>query len=410
MLFNRRRADMALARGGIDAVIATSRENVEYVTGHENPTHALMKASLIFAVYAPAADPPASAIIPTLEVETFLASRSWVTDLHLVGLFSRAQDGSAMDEIGRAGTALADAAQRHTTAIGALVETLTQRGLQRATIALDESGLSQEGWHAVARALPDARLVPGSALLWTIRVVKTPAEIERLREASRLTELAVATMLARIEPGMRDRDMARAYNGVLVEHDAVPSFVMFASGSATAQPHLLTSDRVIQPGDLLRWDVGCTYRSYYSDTARAVTLGEPTDRQKRIWGLLAQGVEDAIALARPGADPADLYHAAMAPMRQAQLPDCERFHCGHGIGIAIYDPPVITASDPMASVFRIPRAEGGLEVGTVFNIEAGYYIQGAEGFLCEDTLVVTPDGHERLTKAPKDLRRDRYLG
>ncbi len=410
MLFNRDRADMLLARERVDAVIATSRENVEYVTGHQNPTHALMKASLIFAVYAPSATPAASAIIPTLEVETFLASGSWVTDLHLFGLFSRAQaDAPAMDEIGRAGTALIAAAHSHTTAIDALVATLKQRGLERGTIALDESGLSRDGWDAVARALPDARLVAGSTLLWTIRVVKTPAEIDRLREASRVTELAVATMLGQIEPGMRDRDMARAYNAVLVAHDAVPSFVMFASGSATAQPHLLTSDRVIQPGDLLRWDVGCTYESYYSDTARAVSLGEPTDRQKRIWNLLAQGVEDAIALTRPGADPADLYEAAMGPMRRAQLPDCERFHCGHGIGIAIYDPPVITATDPMASVFRIPRAEGGLEVGTVFNIEAGYYIQGEEGFLCEDTLVVTPDGHERLTTASKDLRRHRYL-
>jgi Xaa-Pro dipeptidase len=99
----------------------------------------------------------------------------------------------------------------------------------------------------------------------------------------------------------------------------------------------------------------------------------------------------------------------MAPIRKAQLPDCERFHCGHGIGIAIYDPPVITATDPTASVFRIPHAEGGLEVGTVFNIEVGYYMQGEEGFLCEDTLVVTDSGFERLTTASKELQRDRYL-
>ena len=122
-------------------------------------------------------------------------------------------------------------------------------------------------------------------------------------------------------------------------------------------------------------------------------------------GSARAGVEDAIALARPGADPADLYNAAMAPIRKAQLPDCERFHCGHGIGIAIYDPPVITATDPTASVFRLPRAEGGLEVGTVFNIEVGYYMQGEEGFLCEDNRMLAHDFHYRRSRSRRGALR-----
>jgi Xaa-Pro dipeptidase len=410
MLFNRTRADTLLARESVEAVVATSRENVEYVTGHQNPTHMLMKASMIFAVYSPQAQPAASAIIPTLEVETFMASRSWVTDLHLFGFFARsAGDEDAMDEIGRAGRALMAKAHTHQNAVDGLVAALRERGLESGVIAVDESGLSPDGWKAIVAALPKARIVPASTLLWTIRVVKTPAEIDRLRTAARLTEIGVHEAIAALEPGMRDRDIARAFHASLVRNDALPSFTMFASGTATGQPHLKTSDRVVQSGDLVRWDVGCTYESYHADTARAITLGEPTARQQRIWDLLVQGVEDAIALTRPGADPADLYNAAMSPIRKAQLPDCERFHCGHGIGIAIYDPPVITATDPTASVFRIPRAEGGLEVGTVFNIEVGYYMQGEEGFLCEDTLVVTNGGFERLTTAPKALQRDRYL-
>lgn len=76
MLFNRTRADTLLAREGVEAVVATSRENDEYITGHQNPTHMLMKASMIFAAYSPQTQPAASAAIPTLEVETFMASRS----------------------------------------------------------------------------------------------------------------------------------------------------------------------------------------------------------------------------------------------------------------------------------------------------------------------------------------------
>jgi hypothetical protein len=122
MLFNRTRAGKLLAREGVEAVVATSRENVEYITGNQNPTHLLMKASLIFAVYSPQTEPAASAIIPTLEIETFMASRSWVTDLHLFGFFARsAGDKDAMDEIGRAGRALMATAHNHQNAVDGLV-------------------------------------------------------------------------------------------------------------------------------------------------------------------------------------------------------------------------------------------------------------------------------------------------
>lgn len=410
MLFNEERAKRILAANGVDAVIATSKENVAYISGHDNPTHNLMKNALICAVYSPQCDPVASVIIPTLEVETFLHARSWIDDVYLVGLFSRARaPGQEMDDVGEAGSQLLKRAHTAANAFDALRSAIESRGLQKARIALDESGLSFADWASIKEMFPQADIVPGNVLLWTVRMIKTPAEIARLRKSSQIAERAVAAALAELRPGTSEIDLGASYNSHVSRMGGIPSFAMFGAGTRAAQPHLICSSNLVSEGDLIRWDVGCTYDMYHSDTARAVVFGKPKEHQTRVWNLLAEGVEAAIGLVKPGADPADIHRAAIAPLEKSGLENFQRFHCGHGIGISIYDPPIITQSDSSKSVFRVPVAEGGLEPGMVINIEVGYYQQGFQGFLCEDTMVVTDSGVERLTIASKALALEDYL-
>ena len=409
-LFNRSRALALLGRDRVDALVGTSTENVIYMTGHDDPTHQINQGVHIFGVFTPGQPEEMAAIIPALEVETYLSSATGVDDVYLVGRFNRTPgDAEQMDNRGRASAALVAAARPTPTAIDGLVDSLTRRGLQRGRIAVDEFGLPVTGWQALQAALPGAEIVPASALLWEIRMVKTEEEIRRLRQASRITEQAVMDALRQVRPGMRDADLQRIFCTSIAQQDGRPTFTMFASGSLTAQPHLLTSDKVIEPGDIIRWDVGCTFGHYHSDTARAVTLGKPSAKQHDNWQALADGVEAALAGIRPGADPAALFDLAMAPGHTACLRAHSRFHCGHGIGITVYDPPIITASDPATSVFLMPRPEGGLAAGMVINIEVGHYIQGEEGYLCEDTVLVTDTGYERLTVAPHVLALDQFL-
>jgi Xaa-Pro dipeptidase len=410
MLFNKARAERLMSEQKVDVVVATSPENVEYLSGHRNITHQFIRSSNVFALHAPHANPGACAIIPAIEAETYVASGAWIEDVCLVGLFTRAPaDEAVLDEFGRECKALIDSAWSANSAVEGLVTALDRRGLAAARIGLDETGLSFTDWNRVVDALPEASIVPAASLLLNARLVKSEEEIYRLRRASEITELAVRKTLETLRPGLTDLDLQTRYNTILMENDADPSFALFASGSRTSQPQLLTAPRIIEDGDLVRWDLGCTYRSYHSDTARAVILGEPVDRQKRLWNALAQGVEAALEIARPGALPADLFEAAIAPLRSLDLPNYHRFHCGHGIGISVYDPPMIAKSDSGNSVFRVAAMEGGLEPGMVLNVEVGYYVQGFEGFLCEDTILVTEAGCERFTNAPKTLDLKMYL-
>jgi Xaa-Pro dipeptidase len=410
MLFNKARANKLMQEQSIDVLIATSSDNVHYLTNHQNVTHEFIQSSNIFALYAPGTTPDACAIIPAIEAETFVTSESWIQDVYLVGLFTRARmDGAQLDSFAAACEAMIDKASQANTAIEGLVTALSRRGLTGARIGLDETGLSVLDWNRVVAALPDATIVPAGSLLLTSRLVKTPEEIERLRRASEITELAVKVALEELRPGVSDLEMQRRYEIALIENGANPSFTLFASGSRSSQPQLITVPRIIEAGDLVRWDLGCRYNRYHSDTARAVILGEPSDRQARIWDALSTGVENALALIRPGVMPFELFEAAISPLRGLNLPNYERFHCGHGIGISVYDPPMVAAADAGNSVFRIAPIEGGLEAGMVLNVEVGYYVHGVEGFLCEDTILVTDNGLERFTNAPKSLDLAVYM-
>ena len=99
----------------------------------------------------------------------------------------------------------------------------------------------------------------------------------------------------------------------------------------------------------------------------------------------------------------------MKPGLRAGLANFARFHCGHGIGISVYDPPLMTAADPTRSIFLMPGVEDGLEEGMVINVEVGYYLQGVVGFLCEDTMIVRGDGCELLTRNSKSLVYEEYM-
>ncbi|MBT5194620.1 MAG: aminopeptidase P family protein, partial [Rhodospirillaceae bacterium] len=290
-----------------------------------------------------------------------------------------------------------------------LVAAIEARGLEGGRVGVDESGISPLFWWELQQRLPNMDIVYANAIWWEVRMVKTGEEIQRLMRASAITETAIMAAFRRLEPGMTERQVIDIYHSAVTAQGGRSTFCILGSGSRTAQPHALPSDKVIEAGDLIRYDIGCTYGYYHADNARAVVLGTPTGEQSRIWEAMAQGINDAVDVMRPGADVRDVYNAAMAPGQALGLENFERFHCGHGIGISVYDPPVITLADPEASAFLMPAVDGGLEAGMTFSIEVGYYIQGVMGFLCEDTVVVTDDGVHRLTSNSKSLDFEAFI-
>jgi Xaa-Pro aminopeptidase len=104
------------------------------------------------------------------------------------------------------------------------------------------------------------------------------------------------------------------------------------------------------------------------------------------------GQEAALKTVRPGVRVGDLFVAAVDTIRRSGLPDYRRHHVGHGIGLEMYETPLL-----------VEGSDARLEAGMVINIETPYYESGYGGFQVEDTVLVTEAGGELLTAADRSL-------
>jgi Xaa-Pro aminopeptidase len=241
--------------------------------------------------------------------------------------------------------------------------------------------------------LPDAEFLRCFSLFERVRAIKTPEEIAILRQAARNTERAIDAALGVAKPGVTERDMLRVFNASLARDDTAPVVGCIGFGSRSALSNVQPSDRALNRGDLIRFDVGGRYRNYRSDMSRGAVLGEPVAKVAKYYAAVEKGVLRAYDILKPGLKVADLFTQVVETVRREGIPHFKRSHVGHGIGVDGYDPPNI--SDSSRDVF---------EENMVVCIETPYYELGFGGLQVEDMVQVTRDGAESLMTLPTGLR------
>jgi Xaa-Pro aminopeptidase len=172
----------------------------------------------------------------------------------------------------------------------------------------------------------------------------------------------------------------------------MPIIAVICSGQRSAHTNTTPSDRKIKQGDVVRFDLGARYEMYPSDLARTYVVGKANDSQNLYWDTIVAAEEAAMAALRPGVLAGEIFDIAVDTARRQGLPNFKRQHVGHGIGIDLYDMPILT-----------PKNETPIEEGMVFCIETPCYEIGFAGFQVEDTMVVRPNGVELLSSLPRDM-------
>lgn len=223
------------------------------------------------------------------------------------------------------------------------------------------------------------------------RAIKLPDEVALLRYAARLSEAGVAAALAAAGPGTTERDLAATIAATMVAGGADPRFVVAATAGNSALADVSPTGRAWQPGETARFDVGCVVNGYWSDIGRTAVLGEPDERQRRVYAAVHAGEQAQLDAARPGITAEELFRLGL-DATGAGVPSYRRQHCGHGIGLSIYEPPIIA-----------PGGETPLRAGMTFCFETPYYELGWGGMMVEDTVVITEDGYEMLCSGERDL-------
>lgn len=266
-------------------------------------------------------------------------------------------------------------------------------GLASSTIGVDEAAINPNTLAQLSLQLPDVRFVDASSWALRVRSSKLPGEVALLERAARLAEDGVAAAIDAAHVGMTERELASVVNQVITKGGGEPRFSVASSGPHSALADVYVSDRALAVGDLLRFDVGCVVDGYWSDIGRTAVVGEPTALQRQRYDAILEGEARQLERVRPGVRPEELFALAVRVVEDGGIRPYRRQHCGHGIGLDVYEPPIIN-----------DRPQPPIEAGTTFCFETPYYEIGWGGMMVEDTVVVTEDGHRRFTVTERDLR------
>lgn len=393
MLINQARAQARMAQEHLAALVATTPENVTYLSDYWSMSQWIRRGPQVYAVYPLPAYGPPCLVTSTGALDLVADQEPWVTDVRRYGFFAIEREPDApLEPRDRRLVELLEAPD-HGDAVAALVRALRERGLEAARIGIDELGIAPASFDRLREALPDVTFVRAYDTFRAIRAVKTPEEVARLREAAQIAERSIAAALAVAREGASERDLAIALHETTIRAGAWPVLGCIGTGPRSALPNAQPSTRPLRRGDVIRFDVGGRYRHYRADIARTATLGEPRPKVVQYHRAIRAGLLRAYELIRPGVKAADVFHAVVETVRREGLPHYRRSHVGHGIGLDGYDPPTLT-----------PESTEVLEEGMVLCVETPYYELGFAGLQVEDTVLVTPAGVQSLMSTGSELR------
>lgn len=231
-------------------------------------------------------------------------------------------------------------------------------------------------------------------LINSLRAVKTPEEIEKIKKAQAVTDKTFSYMCDYIKPGMTELAISieleyrlRCFGGTGIAFDSI-----VVSGVNSALPHGVPTEKKVEKGDLLTMDFGASYDGYCSDMTRTVAIGEISEEQQRVYDTVLKAQLLALDSIKPGREFKEVDKIARDFIDEAGYKGCFGHGLGHSLGLYIHEDPRFdfACSDPI----------GG---GVIMTVEPGIYINGKFGVRIEDMVLITKNGCTNLTSSVKNL-------
>lgn len=249
----------------------------------------------------------------------------------------------------------------------------------------------------LTRALPGWNITPTDVLA-RVKAVKSPWEVEQLRAAARLTDVAMEEMHRCISSGeaWTERDLARAADCAMITAGADgPAFLsMVQSGPRSSFSLALPSDRRIQRGDLVLTDVGARYGNYVADGGRGFTVGDVSDEILDVVDTSVSAVQAGLDALRPGIIASELNHSIQSVLLDRGYGEYSIEARGRGTGHG-------TGMDPEEELPWIgPTDDLVLQTGMVFTLKATINKPGVGGLRTEHIVHLREHDSEILDNFP----------
>jgi Xaa-Pro aminopeptidase len=376
------RARARMETVGVDALILTAKENGVYFSGLR--TTAWNSKHRPTAVIVPRNDnrPVVSVISENIYNVSF--GTSWIDDVRAWGGWKR-KDAVSDPIVG-------------------IIAACKDLGVLGGTIGLElgygqRLGMSQDDFGKLKAGLGDSKIVDVGSVMWHLRQIKSPLEVECIRKACDATTKAFERGFAAIKPGMTERELgALLIAEMALQTGEMPGFINIRSGpSKYGMMNVLPFEKPFDPGDLIVADLGANYKYYWSDYMRMACLGTPTAQQRHMFDVDRVSMQAGVDMIRPGITLGDIFDASYKVLLEGGLEEhvgqLERV--GHGVGLDIHEPPSIARGS------QVP-----VEPGMVLTVEPIFWdLPDAKigNFAMEEVVLVTETGHEVLSTFSNDL-------
>jgi len=273
-----------------------------------------------------------------------------------------------------------------------LAKTLRDGGVRSLGIQSEHTTLTVRD--ALAKAMGDLPLTSAEGLMASLRLRKSPDEIDSMRRAIAIQCDALSATLCDLRIGMTEGQVAaRLIYEMRCRGAESESFEpIVGSGANASVIHHVPGEAPVGPGVLLI-DWGARVDGVCSDLTRTFFLGEPCSDLARMYTVVAEAQRASIEACTPGTTTTEVDAAAREVIDAAGWEDAFAHGIGHGLGRDVHERPFMGAKGPPTP----------LEPGMVVTIEPGVYIPGLGGVRIEDDVHITEDGPEVLSDS---LRKD----
>lgn len=272
-------------------------------------------------------------------------------------------------------------------------------GGERIGLECKLTALSVELYRDLGRLLPEMEFVDASEVVFRVRRVKSPAELNYMREAGRFTAQAQRASIEAIAPGRTDNDIARAgYDAMVREGSEYVSIQpIVAVGSRSGWVHTTFKRVAVEVGDVVFLEYGGCYHRYSAPMMRTAVLGKPSRQMMRIAHASSNTVQAVMENIKPGRTGDDV--AQRSRVEFAAVEDEVFFQGAYGYSVGIGFPP--TWNEGLAYIAHGVELE--LEPGMTFHVPITLRVPGVFGVGLSHTIVVTEEGCEVLTPPAPEL-------
>ena len=269
-------------------------------------------------------------------------------------------------------------------------------------VGIQDTHLNIEMHRQLCEHLPAERQKTVGSLVTDVRSIKDKEEIALTRKAVKIAEDAFASMMdegaswfvsksetelaGHLELRMRQRG---------ADKQSFPAGIIVGIGPNSAGCHYVPREKQAKMGDAILIDWGAELEGYRSDITRVLFLGDVSPYFQKIYPIVLEAHDRAVAAMAPGVVCASVDKVARDYITEQGYGEEFRHGLGHGIGLEIHENPRFG---------KTPESDTKLEPGHIMTVEPGIYVEGEGGVRIEDDIFITGDGPERLNKLPRDLK------